>query len=102
MVTKKQVINYGGDALAGIVGVIAFIGFINPYVPNEYAGTLAIIALFLTRGSTLLAKLLEYLKSEDSEILDELVFKEEDDTVDSELKEAQVIAEEPVVDDEGC
>lgn len=101
MVTKKQVINYGGDALAGIVGVIAFIGFINPYVPDEYAGTLAIIALFLTRGSTLLAKLLEYLKSEDSEILDELVFKE-DDTVDSELKEAQVIAEEPVVDDEGC
>lgn len=64
MVTKEQVINYGGDALAFMTAIIALVGFLQAYMPPEYAGALLTVSLFLTRGSTLLSKLLEYLKTD--------------------------------------
>ena len=106
MVTRKQVVNYGGDAMALIAGAMSFVAFASPFVPDEYAGLLALVALLLTRGSTVLANLIDYLKSDEAESLDGYVFVKTEDvnianTADTELPEAKVIADEPVIEEEG-
>lgn len=63
-VTKKQLINYGGDAIAAMTASVALIGFLTSYMPADQAGSLAVISLFLTRGSTLLANLIDSISNE--------------------------------------
>lgn len=60
-ITKHDFINYGGDAIAFMTAIIALIGFVTPYMSTADAGTLLVISLFLTRGSTILANLIEAL-----------------------------------------
>lgn len=70
-ITRKQFINYSGDILAAIIVIIAIIELILAYTPSEYAmaGTLIIVAGVLSRASTILANLIDYLsQSNDEEI----------------------------------
>lgn len=62
-ITRHDFINYGGDALAFMTAIIALIGFITPYMSTADAGSLLVLSLFLTRGSTILANLIESLSN---------------------------------------
>ena len=62
-ITRKQFINYSGDILAAITAIIAIIQLILAVMPSDYAlaGTLIVVAGVLSRGSTILANLIDYL-----------------------------------------
>lgn len=60
-ISKPDIINYGGDLLALITIIIAIVAIIEPYCPEEYAGILIIIALILTRASTIISKIISTL-----------------------------------------
>lgn len=67
-ITRKQFINYSGDILAAITAIIAIIQLILSVMPSDYAmaGTLIVIAGVLSRGSTILANLIDYLSQEET------------------------------------
>lgn len=62
-ITRKQFINYSGDILAAITAIIAIIQLLLSVMPSDYAlaGTLIVVAGVLSRGSTILANLIDYL-----------------------------------------
>ncbi|MDO9157991.1 MAG: hypothetical protein Q8S32_12215 [Burkholderiaceae bacterium] len=62
-ITRKQFINYGGDAIAAMTAGAALIGLITSQLPPEEAASLGIVSLFLTRGSTILANLIDSLEN---------------------------------------
>lgn len=67
-ITRKQFINYGGDIIAVIAAIIAIIQLLLAYMPSDYAaaGTLIVIAGILSRGSTILANLIDYLSNQET------------------------------------
>lgn len=67
-ITRKQFINYSGDILAAIAAIIAIIQLLLSVMPSDYAlaGTLIVIAGVLSRGSTILANLIDYLSQEET------------------------------------
>lgn len=67
-ITRKQFINYIGDILAAIAAIIAIIQLLLSVMPSDYAlaGTLIVIAGVLSRGSTILSNLIDYLSQEET------------------------------------
>jgi len=67
-ITRKQFINYSGDILAAITAIIAIIQLLLSVMPSDYAlaGTLIVVAGVLSRGSTILANLIDYLSQEET------------------------------------
>lgn len=67
-ITRKQFINYGGDILAVIAAIMAIMQLLLDYMPSDYAvaGTLIVIAGILSRGSTILANLIDYLSNQET------------------------------------